>query len=111
MLNDIYSNQELELRRGTIVLAILHELKERKYGYALLQSLEQAEIAIEAGTLYPMLRRLEKQGVLKSAWDTTDTRPRKYYELSTDGKKLYKQLEQEWLTTTKTLLKLLNQTL
>lgn len=95
-IDELYTNQVLELRRGTIVLALLSTLKQPLYGYALLQSLKEAGISVDAGTLYPLLRRLEKQGVLQSKWDTTDTRPRKFYQLSTDGKVLYERLTAEW---------------
>ena len=98
-MDDFYANQVLELRRGTIVLAILSAMHQPKYGYALLQTLEDTGIAVDAGTLYPLLRRLEKQGVLQSKWDTTDVRPRKFYQLSPDGEQLYGRLTSEWLAT------------
>ena len=98
-MDDFYANQVLELRRGTIVLAILSALNQPKYGYALLQTLEDAGITVDAGTLYPLLRRLEKQGVLQSNWDTTDVRPRKFYQLSPEGQQLYTRLSDEWHTT------------
>ncbi|HKX73105.1 MAG TPA: PadR family transcriptional regulator [Candidatus Saccharimonadales bacterium] len=102
-MDDFYANQVLELRRGTIVLAILSTLKQPLYGYALLQNLGEAGIAVDAGTLYPLLRRLEKQGVLQSNWDTTDIRPRKFYQLSPDGSQLYTRLTAEWEDSSKKL--------
>lgn len=99
-MDELYTNQVLELRRGTIVLAILSTLKQPHYGYALLQNLKESGIAVDAGTLYPLLRRLEKQGVLQSNWDTTEQRPRKFYQLSTEGKALYRRLSANWLETT-----------
>lgn len=81
----ILNNLEIELRRGTQTLAVLSLLKTKQYGYSLLQALEEKHVFIEAGTLYPMLRRLETQGLLVSNWDTQESRPRKYYELSEDG--------------------------
>lgn len=107
--DDLYANQSLELRRGTIVLAILSQLHTPKYGYALLQTLETAGIVVEASTLYPLLRRLEKQGTLQSQWDTSDKRPRKYYQLSTDGLKLYERLTETWHQTATTMAHLLQQ--
>ncbi len=98
-MDDLFANQTLELRRGTIVLAILSCLRTPLYGYGLLQTLEQSGIAVDAGTLYPLLRRLEKQGVLESNWNTDDQRPRKFYQLSPDGAKLYKRLIDEWSRT------------
>jgi PadR family transcriptional regulator PadR len=106
--DDLYANQSLELRRGTIVLAILSQLQTPKYGYALLQSLEESGIAVDASTLYPLLRRLEKQGTLESTWDTSDKRPRKYYRLSADGSKLYERLRETWHHTADVMAKLLH---
>ncbi|HEU5121222.1 MAG TPA: PadR family transcriptional regulator [Candidatus Saccharimonadales bacterium] len=96
--DDLYANQVLELRRGTIVLAVFSELKKPRYGYELLQRLKEIDMAIDAGTLYPQLRRFEKQGILTSYWDTSEARPRKYYQLSKQGVKLYKHLKDEWVT-------------
>lgn len=90
------ASQLLELRRGVIVLATLSQLQIPRYGYGLLQQLEQAGMAVDAGTLYPLMRRLEKQGVLESYWDTAETRPRKYYQLSSEGQLLYAELLAEW---------------
>lgn len=95
---NILQNIILELRRGTQILAVLSQLEEMKYGYSLLQDLEAKNIKIEAGTLYPLLRRLEAQKLLKSEWDTSEARPRKYYVLSEKGKEVLLQLKQEWST-------------
>lgn len=94
--DDFFANQILELRRGSIVLAILSQLQVPRYGYGLLQNLEHSKIPIDAGTLYPLLRRLEKQGVLESSWETSEARPRKYYRQSPQGEVLYAELLQEW---------------
>lgn len=96
MDENVISNLILELRRGTQVLAVLSQLYEMKYGYSLLQDLENKNIKIEAGTLYPLLRRLETQGLLISEWDTSESRPRKYYLLSEEGKKTLAILKNEW---------------
>ncbi len=93
---EIFNNMKSELRRGTQILAVLSQLNQNQYGYSLLQNLEEKNINIEAGTLYPLLRRLESQGLLKSEWDTTESRPRKYYLLSDDGKTIYQLLVEEW---------------
>lgn len=93
---EIFSNQSLELRRGTLVLAILSQLGEPRYGYALLQTLEELSFVMDAGTLYPLLRRLDKQGIIKGEWETVDNRPRKYYQLTAQGRKLYDRLLIEW---------------
>jgi len=85
-----------ELRRGTIIIGVLSQLTEPQYGYSLVSVLEQKGIAVDPGTLYPLLRRLEKQGLLESKWDTNESRPRKYYLISEDGAQVYMQLCQEW---------------
>lgn len=108
-IEDIFNNQALELRRGTIVLATLSALQTPHYGYGLLQQLEKAGIAVDAGTLYPLLRRLEKQGVLDSKWDTSDTRPRKFYQLSSMGSTLYHRLAEEWQQTNDKLTQMIKE--
>ncbi|MFE8697149.1 PadR family transcriptional regulator [Cytobacillus sp. FJAT-53684] len=85
-----------ELRRGTLTIGVLSQLYEPQYGYSLVASLEEKDFHVEAGTLYPLLRRLEKQGLLVSEWDTNETRPRKYYLLSESGKEVFEQLVVEW---------------
>ncbi|MER2136154.1 MAG: PadR family transcriptional regulator [Arthrobacter sp.] len=85
-----------ELRRGTVVLACLSILKQPGYGYGLLEALEQAGFAVEANTLYPLLRRLEKQGLLTSSWDTEEARPRKFYTTSEQGRELLGALLKDW---------------
>lgn len=85
-----------ELHRGTLTLAVLSQLGSEKYGYALVQGLEEKGLSIEPGSLYPLLRRLEAQGVLESKWDTSEARPRKYYILSPYGRELYERLKSEW---------------
>lgn len=77
-----------ELRRGTIVLACLRLLQEPGYGYSLLEQLQQRGFDTDANTLYPLLRRLEKQGHLRSEWNTDQPRPRKYYRTSAEGQRL-----------------------
>ncbi len=99
----VFATQILELRRGTIVLAILSQLTTPRYGYGLLQQLESAKIPIDAGTLYPLLRRLEKHGVLESSWGEGETRPRKYYQLSAEGQQLYTALLEEWSVMSDTI--------
>ena len=89
-------NMLTELRRGSLTLAVLGSLREPRYGYALLQTLTEQGIDIEANTLYPLLRRLESQELLTSDWDTSENRPRKYYVVSLKGKEALAQLMQEW---------------
>lgn len=85
-----------ELRRGSLTLAVLGSLREPRYGYALLQILQEQHIEIEANTLYPLLRRLESQELLTSDWDTSESRPRKYYTVSAKGRDVLNQLLGEW---------------
>ena len=73
------TNLELELRRGTLVLSVLSQLAQPRYGYSLVQGLESKRVSIDPNTLYPLLRRLEKQGLLYSEWETGGPKPRKYY--------------------------------
>ena len=94
--NDILDTHLQELRRGTIVLACLLILQKPDYGYALIEALEERGFAVDANTLYPLLRRLEKQGLLASEWDTAETRPRKFYRTSPDGLALAEVLTAEW---------------
>lgn len=93
---EILSSLTLELRRGTIVLSALSLLAEPKYGYALVQSLEEKGVPIDGGTLYPLLRRLEKQDILKSEWETTGAKPRKYYVRTEFGSRVYAALCSQW---------------
>jgi PadR family transcriptional regulator PadR len=87
---------ELELRRGVVVLATLSQLGTFRYGYELRQTLAANGMPIEEGTLYPLLRRLESQGILRSEWRTSDGPPRRYYTLSPEGQQLYRQLAESW---------------
>lgn len=96
-----------ELRRGTLTLAVLSQLRSPQYGYSLVQSLEKSGIIIDQSTLYPLLRRLEKQELVTSSWDKTESRPRKYYVLSEYGLEIFLYLKKEWLSNSKGLYDLL----
>lgn len=91
-----FENVVLELRRGVIVLAALSQLGTEEYGYSLLKKLAELGLEVDQGTLYPLLRRLEAQGVLESVWKLEESRPRRYYVISTEGKKLLPKLKKEW---------------
>jgi len=94
---ELYEKLLLELRRGILVLAVLSQLEEKQYGYSLKQSLSDQGMEINEGTLYPLLRRLEAQGLLASDWQVIDdARPRRYYQISTEGKTILANLIQEW---------------
>ena len=88
-----------ELRRGSVVLACLLVLKQPGYGYGLLETLASAGFPVDANTLYPLLRRLEKQGLLTSEWNTEESRPRKFYRTSDDGREVADLLLADWSHT------------
>ncbi len=106
---ELLSNLILELRRGTLILSVLSQMKTPKYGYALVQSLEEKGVAAEANTLYPLLRRLEKQGLLVSEWDTEEAKPRKYYHRTSQGDRIYLELRQHWKDMSANMEKLLGE--
>lgn len=94
---ELLDNLSLELRRGALTLAILSQLNTDQYGYSLKQSLSEQEMEINEGTLYPLLRRLEEQGLLESDWHIVDgKRPRRYYRLSQTGAAVFANLTAEW---------------
>ena len=99
---------DTELRRGVLVLAVLSRLRAAQYGYSLRQALADEGMPIEEGTLYPLLRRLEEQGLLASDWRIEDGPPRRYYTLSTKGKRLYADLTESWSALVTTMDRLLN---
>lgn len=94
--NDIFENLKGELRRGSLILAVLAELRSEKYGYTLRKDLGDKGMEIDEGTLYPLLRRLESQGLLTSQWREEDKRNKRFYRLSRDGELILLQLLVEW---------------
>lgn len=94
--SELYENVILELRRGVIVLAVLSRLDQEQYGYSLLKLLSDQGLSVDQGTLYPLLRRLEAQGLLLSKWRLEETRPRRYYVISPEGRHLLPRLKEEW---------------
>lgn len=94
--NGLLENLRLELRRGCLVLAVLAELRTEQYGYTLRKALAEHGIEIDEGTLYPLLRRLESQGLLVSEWREEDKRNKRFYRISREGKLVLKQLLVEW---------------
>jgi len=99
----------LELRRGTLILSILSQLNHKEYPYSLIKKLSDQGLDIQAGTLYPLLRRLEEQGLLDSTWDLVENRPRRYYQISNQGSSVYQQLKKEWLSLNQTITQIINQ--
>jgi PadR family transcriptional regulator PadR len=94
--SELFENLRLELRRGSVILAVLAQLREERYGYALRKSLSDLGLDIEENTLYPLLRRLETQGLLVSEWREEDRRTKRFYRLSADGERMLDRLRQEW---------------
>jgi len=92
-----------ELKRGTIVLAALSQLKSPQYGYSLVQTLNEKGLDVEANTLYPLLRRLESQHLLTSEWETGGSKPRKYYVLTEYGGEIYEKLKVNWKDAVKSM--------
>jgi PadR family transcriptional regulator PadR len=102
-MDDLFETHLQELRRGTIVLACLQLLRTPGYGYGLLEELERHGFATDANTLYPLLRRLEKQEYLTSEWNTDEARPRKFYRTSPAGIRLAETLTTEWASLTQAI--------
>jgi len=94
--DDTFEKLRLELRRGSLVLAVLAALKQERYGYTLRKELADVGLTIDEGALYPMLRRLETQGLLTSQWREEDKRNKRFYRLSPDGAALLAELSAEW---------------
>jgi PadR family transcriptional regulator, regulatory protein PadR len=94
--DDVFENLRLELRRGCLTVAVLAQLKVEHYGYTLRKALADLGLAIHEGTLYPLLRRLETQGLLVSEWREEDKRNKRFYKLSPTGRQILKQLVAEW---------------
>lgn len=93
---NLFENLRLELRRGSLILAVLAQLRTEQYGYTLRKALSDHGLEVDEGTLYPLLRRLESQGLLVSEWREEDKRNKRFYVLSGDGKQMLKQLLSEW---------------
>jgi PadR family transcriptional regulator, regulatory protein PadR len=94
--SDLHDKLSQELRRGVLVLATLSQLSEARYGYSLINELAEQGLNIDQGTLYPLLRRLEADGLVHSEWNTEGSRPRRYYVISLAGKQVLKLLVYEW---------------
>jgi len=106
--DELVSGFILELRRGIVILCVLAKLKEPTYGYSLIAELAHTGMPIEANTLYPLLRRLESQGMLVSSWDTEGAKPRKYYTTTDLGQDVLAALKKHWHKTVQSLNTILN---
>jgi DNA-binding PadR family transcriptional regulator len=107
--DELVQNMLLELRRGVISIAVLSQLSKEEYGYSLLKALSDKGLEVDQSTLYPLLRRLESQGLLHSDWRIAgESRPRRYYVISTQGKAVLGKLKREWLTLAETMKQMLS---
>src|SRR5437899_7029986 len=95
--SELFENLRLELRRGCLIVAVLAQLRTEQYGYTLRKALADDGLEIDEGTLYPLLRRLESQGLLVSQWREEDKRNKRFYRLSPVGEQILDQLLGEWL--------------
>ena len=107
--NELFENLKLELRRGCLTLAVLTQLRTERYGYTLRKALADDGLEIDEGTLYPLLRRLESQGLLVSQWREEDKRNKRFYRLSPDGEQILGQLLTEWQRINESLNKILQE--
>src|SRR6478672_6574212 len=107
--SEVLENLRLELRRGCLILAVLAELRTERYGYTLRKALADQGMEIDEGTLYPLLRRLENQGLLASEWREENKRNKRFYRLSARGELILKQLLEEWQTINVSLERILQE--
>ena len=110
MTNDQFETLRMELRRGCVPLAVLAELRTEQYGYTLRKALADLGMAVDEGTLYPLLRRLESQGLLASSWREEDKRPKRYYRLTAEGRRIFDRLTSEWQSINASLETILKET-
>ncbi len=96
LADNLFENLRLELRRGCLTLAVLTQLRQEHYGYTLRKALAQHGLEIDESTLYPLLRRLESQGLLVSQWREEEKRNKRFYRLSNDGEIMFVELLHEW---------------
>jgi len=105
---DLYESLRLELRRGSLTLGVLARLREERYGYTLRQALAADGLEMEESTLYPLLRRLESQGLLVSEWREEEKRKKRFYRLSADGEAMLQRLLDEWRRISTSLDKIID---
>ena len=105
---NLFENLKLELRRGGLTLAVLGQLRQEHYGYTLRKALAERGLEIDESTLYPLLRRLETQGLLASEWREEDKRNKRFYLLSADGARMLELLQQEWNDLNQSITNILN---
>src|SRR5271163_3025615 len=106
--NELFDSLRLELRRGCLIVAVLAQLRKEHYGYTLRKALADRGLEIDESTLYPLLRRLETQGLLTSEWREEDKRNKRFYRLSVDGELIFAQLLEEWNAINASIHNILN---
>lgn len=91
-------NIKSQMRKGILEYCILTIISRREsYASDILEVLTQANLIVVEGTLYPLLTRMKNNGLLSYRWqESTDGPPRKYYQLTEDGRALLDELRQEW---------------
>jgi PadR family transcriptional regulator PadR len=104
---DLFEKLRLELRRGCLIVAVLAQLRAEQYGYTLRKALDDQGLSIDEGTLYPLVRRLESQGLLVSEWREENKRNKRFYRLSPAGTTMLAQLLEEWRTINASLDRIL----
>ena len=108
--SSLFENLKMELRRGSLVVAVLAQLRTEQYGYTLRKALAEHGMAVDEGTLYPLLRRLESQGLLSSEWREEDKRNKRFYRLSPEGEAVLGRLIEEWRALNRSLEEILRET-
>jgi len=109
-MESVVQNIQQEMKRGTLVLAVLTQLDKPQYGYSLIEQLTKEGMSVEQNTLYPLMRRLEKQGLLESLWQLEGNRPRRYYKISQLGLNVRERLIKDWRLIEQTMSKLIGGT-
>lgn len=108
LAENLFENLRLELRRGCLTLAVLAQLRQERYGYTLRKALADDGLVIDESTLYPLLRRLETQGLLASQWREEEKRNKRFYRLTPDGELMFLKLLEEWKAINASVLNTLN---
>ena len=103
----LFESMRLELRRGSLILAVLASLRREQYGYSLRVALGEVGVEMEESPLYPLLRRLESQGLLDSEWREEERRKKRFYRLSPRGEAMLARLAAEWRGLSASLEKML----
>lgn len=97
MVSPRFEKMRMELRRGSLIMAALSALQTEAYGYSLRTRFAKVGLEVDEGTLYPLIRRLESQGLLTSRWGKSEEgRKRRYYLISDAGQELLAELREEW---------------